>query len=331
MNPAQPPLFNRSSATPFQRPVTSAAAVTSLILGILSYAACLFIITGIPALIFGHVALSNIKRTPGLLGRGMAIGGVVMGYLSLLSTLAFAGMIYLAYQNDVEQERLRIEALNFVGPEDSECIVILPKGHDPKTPVPTVVWLHGYGWNPSEISVFEEDYQARADKLGVAFVGISGTADMEQSGYEWAEDVEADLNHIEGVLRHNASKITPEWPRVVLVGFSQGAKVAGDLAATHPDKFMGAILFSAGGHKDDPDFPAQATEAHKWQTYYCLVGEDEALGNVLLNSEYATALKRLGSKVIKKEYPGMEDHTTPPDFEEKLGEWVSSILDVEKR
>jgi len=56
--------------------------VASLVLGILGFAT--WFITGIPAVICGHVALSKIKKSRGsLTGGGMAIAGLVMGYLSM--------------------------------------------------------------------------------------------------------------------------------------------------------------------------------------------------------------------------------------------------------
>ncbi|HEY2953184.1 MAG TPA: DUF4190 domain-containing protein [Verrucomicrobiae bacterium] len=63
-------------------PQKSGLAVTSLVLGILGVIGCT-ILTGIPAIITGHIAHSRAKREPGLFGgAGMALGGLIMGYLS---------------------------------------------------------------------------------------------------------------------------------------------------------------------------------------------------------------------------------------------------------
>jgi peptidyl-prolyl cis-trans isomerase B (cyclophilin B) len=56
---------------PPQRP-TSGLAITALVLGILGGA--------ILAVIFGHLALSDIRKT-GKEGRGMAVAGLVLGYV----------------------------------------------------------------------------------------------------------------------------------------------------------------------------------------------------------------------------------------------------------
>jgi len=79
-------------APPQPQPVArnNRLAVASLVLSLL----WLFFLGSLLGVIFGHVALRQIKRT-GELGRGLAIGGLVMGYLSL-AYLAAAGIQMLA-------------------------------------------------------------------------------------------------------------------------------------------------------------------------------------------------------------------------------------------
>ena len=63
-------------------------SVTSLVLGILSFLGCT-ILTGIPAIITGHIAHSRAKKQPHLYGgAGMALGGLILGYVG--SVLIFA-------------------------------------------------------------------------------------------------------------------------------------------------------------------------------------------------------------------------------------------------
>ena len=64
--PSQPPPPTYGSPRP-----TSGFAIASMVLGILG--------TGIIAVIFGHVAMKDIKKT-GKDGKGMAIAGLVLGY-----------------------------------------------------------------------------------------------------------------------------------------------------------------------------------------------------------------------------------------------------------
>jgi len=62
---------------------TDGKAVASLILGILSVT-IFWILAGIPAVIFGHISRASIRKSMGRLkGEGMALAGLIMGYLSL--------------------------------------------------------------------------------------------------------------------------------------------------------------------------------------------------------------------------------------------------------
>ena len=62
---------------------TSGKAIGSLICGIVSVILLPFL-ASIPAVILGHISLSEIKKSAGRLqGKGMAIAGLVMGYVSV--------------------------------------------------------------------------------------------------------------------------------------------------------------------------------------------------------------------------------------------------------
>lgn len=79
-------------------PATSGKATTCLILGLASLLFLFF--AGIPALIFGLLALRDIGRSRGRLGgRGLAVAGMVTGCtFSLVCGLFYAGMIYAVRQ-----------------------------------------------------------------------------------------------------------------------------------------------------------------------------------------------------------------------------------------
>jgi len=61
---------------------TNALAITSLVLGIISLICC-GVLTGAAAAICGHIAISQIKANPAQGGRGMALAGLIMGYIGL--------------------------------------------------------------------------------------------------------------------------------------------------------------------------------------------------------------------------------------------------------
>jgi prepilin-type processing-associated H-X9-DG protein len=66
-------------------PRTSGKAIASLTLGVLFFLACL---TGLPAILFGRMALRDIESSKGRLrGRRMAIAGIVFGVFGCLFTI----------------------------------------------------------------------------------------------------------------------------------------------------------------------------------------------------------------------------------------------------
>lgn len=92
-SPYAPPAQAYIPPGTMQEVTTSGLAIASLILGI---CVCLAgILTGIPAVICGHLALSQIHKDPVRVGgRGLAVTGLVFGYLSI-AMLVFALILVL--------------------------------------------------------------------------------------------------------------------------------------------------------------------------------------------------------------------------------------------
>jgi TctA family transporter len=85
---------------------TSTAAIISLIAGILGFVQILPVIGPIAAVIAGHIAKSEIKKSGGMVtGNGMATTGLILGYLMIalgfcltcIGILAFTGAITLPF------------------------------------------------------------------------------------------------------------------------------------------------------------------------------------------------------------------------------------------
>jgi hypothetical protein len=68
---------------------TSGLAITSLVLGIVSLICCgAGVLTGIAAVITGHIARGRIRASAGMQGgAGLALAGLIMGYLSIVVTI----------------------------------------------------------------------------------------------------------------------------------------------------------------------------------------------------------------------------------------------------
>jgi hypothetical protein len=77
-------------------------AIASLICGIAGIVLCFGPLAGIPAIICGHKAHSDIKRSAGALsGMGMATAGLITGYFSLVSIFMVGMLAAIAIPNFV--------------------------------------------------------------------------------------------------------------------------------------------------------------------------------------------------------------------------------------
>jgi hypothetical protein len=70
---------------------TSGLAIASMVLGIL----WIYWLGSILAVIFGHIAISQASKDPTLRGKGMAIAGLVLGYIGI-GTLAIVVLVAVA-------------------------------------------------------------------------------------------------------------------------------------------------------------------------------------------------------------------------------------------
>ena len=81
--PQLPPVSPPPSPAPYPAPrQTSALAITSLVSGILGWT-LLPVLGSIAAVICGHMARAEIRRDPNLDGDGMAVAGLVLGWVSI--------------------------------------------------------------------------------------------------------------------------------------------------------------------------------------------------------------------------------------------------------
>ncbi len=73
---------------------TPGLAIASLVLGIISLmGAAILIVPMLLAIIFGHVSLARIRKDQNLTGAGIAVTGLVLGYVSIFFGLLMAGMV----------------------------------------------------------------------------------------------------------------------------------------------------------------------------------------------------------------------------------------------
>jgi type II secretory pathway pseudopilin PulG len=91
----------------------TALAVTSLVLGILAVA-CFGPLTGLPAVITGHMARSRARKSPAVYGgEGLALGGLITGYIGLaVSGVAIMAALLLPALAKAKERAQTIQCVN---------------------------------------------------------------------------------------------------------------------------------------------------------------------------------------------------------------------------
>ena len=102
MNP--PPIqYSHPSAygMPPHAPKTCGLAIASMVLGIFTCG-----VTGVVAVVLGHIALKSIKRSGGALtGSGMAIAGLILGYLQIAIMIGIGALMASGARQEIKARR----------------------------------------------------------------------------------------------------------------------------------------------------------------------------------------------------------------------------------
>ena len=208
----------------------------------------------------------------------------------------------------------------FAHQEMLRTVLIRPEGYDPEKPIVTVVGLHGLGGSETFVN---DGFQELADRSGLAFVGVSGTKPLGPKSCSWSEDRELDHQQVQKALASLKGKLRPG--PIILFGFSQGAQMAFELAAAHPDVYAGAISLSPGLRNDSKLAGLQAQPGNRKQHFVLVAGAKEHPHTVAHVRDDAKWARAAGAEVQEKLYPGISEHAFPPDFAEAFPKWLELL------
>ncbi len=202
--------------------------------------------------------------------------------------------------------------------------VVLPAGYKGGEAIPVIIGLHGLGSRPTDFTE-DENAQELANRLKVAIVGISATVARGPRSFGWSEDIQRDTKHIREGLKRLESKLTPKQGALILVGFSQGAQLAAEIAARHPDEYAGAIMMSCGFMGNSKLNDVRADAGIKDRTYIAVCGKDEALGNIAMTAASAKWFRDRGAMIVEHYFPD-QGHSFPEGYYNHLSVWTQVIL-----
>jgi len=127
--------------------------------------------------------------------------------------------------------------INRLGRDARLCI---PAGHDPLTPAPLFVALHGRGGGAADW----DGFQTACDARGMIMLAVESrgvTWDMAGAGF-----FGPDVSYIDEALAFTFDRCLIDPDRIALAGFSDGASYALSLGPSNGDLFGHLIAYSPG-------------------------------------------------------------------------------------
>jgi predicted esterase len=201
-----------------------------------------------------------------------------------------------------------------------QTLLVLPHKYDKSTRLNVVVWLHLTAWRPED---FAKEMQGFADDLHVAMLSVSGTLPKGKEQFIWAEDAVRDARRIDEALAEVSDRIKPGL--LIALGFSQGAQVGLELAVRDPEKYAGAIVLSPAPFRLPRLDEVTPSPLLAKRGFVLACGAQERASILSLTTNDARWLEAAGAQLEYKTYPKMSEHSLPPDFLERLPEWVRFI------
>ncbi len=197
-------------------------------------------------------------------------------------------------------------------------VLYLPMRAQVGQALPTAIWLHGFRANPDLGAIG----QALADQLGIAILGVSATESLGGDRYRWSEDPERDGARIREAIAQQASQLTIEG-KPALFGFSQGGKMAAEIAAAAPDRYSGAWVIAPGGFAPPRFQPKGKLDG---MVFRCSIGAGDRRGKVEWTRSYCEQAKAAGADTRTDVREGFDRHAFPPDFRGTFVGWAKRTL-----
>tara|TARA_R110002111_G_scaffold89255_1_gene138897 strand:+ start:56 stop:1159 length:1104 start_codon:yes stop_codon:yes gene_type:complete len=194
--------------------------------------------------------------------------------------------------------------------------VAMPEGEAPESGWPILVCLHG--WGDDHISY--RNVASLAKGVGFAGVCIAGNVPRSPDRFGWStEDVADTHRYVQSILERAAADRPLDTKRVYLMGFSQGARHAGELAAIYPGSYVGATAYCPGPDVENVT-DGHATDNHR--PIRVLLGKDDPY--LEYGREATEKWSEANPNVTVEQFDG--EHHFPPDWQQNLSDTLSDLL-----
>ncbi len=136
---------------------------------------------------------------------------------------------------------------------DSDCTVgdrtyriAMPDGHDGVTPVPALVWSHGYRGSAAGV-MRNGSIRRMVSDAGYALIaaqGVNGSWDLPYGPRTFDSDGSTEFAYFDAVIADAAATHTIDTAKIIASGFSAGGMMVWNLACSNPENFAGFVPIS---------------------------------------------------------------------------------------
>ena len=136
---------------------------------------------------------------------------------------------------------------------DADCMVgersyriAMPEGHDGTTPVPALIWAHGFRGSAAGMMNNGSMRRMMSD-AGFALIaaqGIDGRWELPLGPGSYDSDGSAEFSFFDAVIADATQRFAVDPDRIVASGFSLGGMMVWNLVCARPDSYAGFIPYS---------------------------------------------------------------------------------------
>ncbi|MEP5732135.1 MAG: prolyl oligopeptidase family serine peptidase [Sulfitobacter sp.] len=133
--------------------------------------------------------------------------------------------------------------------------IAMPDGWDGKTPVPALVWSHGYRGSAAGV-MRNKSIRNLVSNAGLALIavqGVRGSWDLPYGPGTFNSNGASEFAYFDAVINDATAHHHIDPDRILASGFSAGGMMVWYLACSHPDKFAGFIPMSGTFWLKPPD------------------------------------------------------------------------------
>jgi predicted esterase len=212
----------------------------------------------------------------------------------------------------------------FEGPHQKSRTITT--GSDPQKADGAIIMIHGRGATAESIVTLAHEFDA--ENFHFAAPQASGNTWYPYSFMAPSKNnqpgLSSGLQAIFNIVSDLESKGIPK-KKIIILGFSQGACLATEFVARHPNRYGGLIAFSGGIIGDgDSVNPENYTGSLDGTPYFVGCSDNDAHIPVERVEESVEVMTKLGADVTKKIYSGM-GHTIIRDEIEEAQKIIDSI------